>query len=107
MVAFDEFIKSVRLSIAGYFQLCAAQAFDFAPSLSNILCGGCGIPNPKIKASPVTEEQASVRRIHLPQDLGTTVGSNLEQNQSERAPARSVRGGFFLRKKPLDVVLPG
>jgi hypothetical protein len=32
---------------------------------------------------------------------------DLEQNQSERAPARSARCGFFLRKKPLGVVLPG
>jgi hypothetical protein len=84
MVAFDEFMESLRLSIAGYSQLRAGQAFDFATSLSNILCGGCGIPNLKIKASPAMEEQAPVRRIHLPQVLGTTAVSDLSAVMTSR-----------------------
>jgi hypothetical protein len=33
--------------------------------------------------------------------------ASLERNQSKRALAKSVRGGFSLRKKPLGMVLPG
>jgi hypothetical protein len=39
--------------------------------------------------------------------LAPALAVGLGQNQSERAPARIVRSGFFLRKKPLGVVLPG
>jgi hypothetical protein len=94
MVAFDEFMESLRLSIAGYSQLRAGQASDFSLSLSNILCGGCGMPNPKIKPSPAKEEQASVRRAHLPQDLGTPIVSNVNAAMISR---KSQSGGI-----PLD-----
>jgi hypothetical protein len=68
--------------------------FNFAPgglSISlrlylNILCGGCKIPNPKIKASPAMEEQESVCRIHLPQDLGTAAWSKLDAVTASRKP---------------------
>src|ERR1035441_1813273 len=38
---------------------------------------------------------------------GHLVTRELEQNQSKRALAKSVRGGFSLRKKPLGMVLSG
>jgi hypothetical protein len=31
----------------------------------------------------------------------------LEQNQSKRALDESLKGGFFLRKKPLEGIAPG
>jgi hypothetical protein len=31
----------------------------------------------------------------------------LEQNQSQRALAESIHGGFFLRKKPLESIATG
>ena len=54
----------------------------------------------------ISQKQASSIRTDLLVP-STAILYAIEQNQSQRALAESIRGGFFLRKKPLESIAAG